>query len=172
MVYHVFPPKKCNEKELTHERQFILPTSVWFIHGPKMPTFLSGGVFCFHMPYLQAMQMTADQCTWICDDMQLYDNSGSSKDITYCCCPLRTRGIFANGVGALRMPAFLTHTQTSKTRAKRLGSTTDAESTNTPFLTWVIIACYRKLSESLFSHNNELCIGFSCAHNKQQDIAL
>ncbi len=49
----------------------------------------------------------ADQCTWTCVDRQLCDNSGSSKVIAYCCCSLRTRDIFANGVDALRMPAIL-----------------------------------------------------------------
>ncbi len=49
----------------------------------------------------------ADQCTWTCVDRQLYDKSSSSKVIACCCCSLRTRGIFANGVGALHMPAIL-----------------------------------------------------------------
>ena len=44
----------------------------------------------------------ADQC----GDVQLYDNSGSNEVIAYCC-SLRTRCIFANGVGALRMLAIL-----------------------------------------------------------------
>ncbi len=63
---------------------------VWF-QVANMPICLSGGdtwlfwiwsvvgLFCFYIRFLQAI--AADQCTWIDDDKQLYDNSGSSKVI-------------------------------------------------------------------------------------------
>ncbi len=57
---------------------------------------------------------------------------------------LRSR--FANGIGALHVPAFQTHTQIGKGGGdKRLY----IESTNTQFLKRAIIASYHKLHETL-----------------------
>ncbi len=51
----------------------------------------------------------ADQCTWTCGDMPFTTIPVAVRFNIASCCSLRTHDIFANGVGALRMPAFFTH---------------------------------------------------------------
>ncbi len=78
----------------------------------------------------------ADQCTWTCDDLQLYDNSGS------------------------------TQTSNTWAKKTRVYNRLDAEPINTPFPTWAIIACYRMLCDSLVSCIKDLCLCFICINNK------
>ncbi len=52
----------------------------------------------------------------------------------------------------------------SKTGAIKAGvyNRLDAESPNTPFLTWAIIAYYRKLRDAFISQMKDLCLSFIC----------
>ena len=43
----------------------------------------------------------------------------------------------------------------------------DAESTNAPFLTWAIIAYYRKLGEALGAEIKDLCVRIFVTNYKQ-----
>ena len=89
----VYSRKFFNEKELIHEMQSYsaAPTSVCLFmiricpsvclvvtrgySGSDRSPVYSVSIYPFYR------RCAADQCTWTCGDMQLYDNSGSSKVI-------------------------------------------------------------------------------------------
>ena len=89
-VYHGVP-ENYSTKKLTQEMQFILlrlrayvyswskyvHPFVWSWHVVVRIWSITG-VFCFHI-YHFYRPCAADECTWTCGDMQLYDNSAGYK---------------------------------------------------------------------------------------------
>ncbi len=109
--------KFFNEKELTHEMQLtsvclfmvrICPSVCLVVtRGYSGRIWSVAGVFCFHIPFLQAVcsRSVYMDLWWHAAWRQFRYQQGYC--LTWYCCSLRTRGIFANGAGALRMPAIL-----------------------------------------------------------------
>ena len=90
-VYHDVPENSSTKKSWhTRCSLFCCSYERFFIHGPNIPICLvvTRGYSGYDRSPVYSVSIypfyrrcAADQCTWTCGDMQLYDNSGTSKVI-------------------------------------------------------------------------------------------